>query len=95
MSTKLKIMQITGDNRKILDLEDAPEEVLMDFCGMILRHHNLRNPDSQSLLKQLNAALKKKSEKDSTGKHVFARYYLKAAVEEIESILNKLTKQED
>ena len=95
MITNLKIMQRTGDIEKILNLEDAPGEVLMDFCRMILRHHNLRNPESQSLLRQLNAALKLKSEKDPTGNHAAARYYLKAAVEEIESILNKLTKQED
>ena len=94
MSTNIKMLQISGDKEIILDLEDAPDVVLMDFCRIILRHHDLRNPESQNFLRQLNAALKVKSEKEPAGSHASERYYLKEAIAEIDNILNRLAQEE-
>ena len=88
----IKILQSNGVDEEILDLKDAPEFVLVDFCYTVLRHHDLRDAGSQNLLRQLNQALKAKSEMGPADDNASDRRSISKAIEEIDSILDRFTK---
>jgi len=90
MSTNIKIIQNPGDDEKILDLEDTPEIVLIEFSTMIIRHRDLSDPYWQSVLREFNDAIKVKLEKMTDDSCLYDRRSLMEGVAEIENHLNML-----
>jgi len=52
-----------GNDETIMDLEDTPDFVLVQFCSMILRHRDLRDPEHRQKVQGIVSALKAKAEK--------------------------------
>jgi hypothetical protein len=89
----LKMVMKSGGKEQVLDLEDTPELVLIQFCNLILRHHDLRNPDSRTLLRETLNALKVKAELKSPEPYTVSRETLKQDIAEIEDLLKQFDEE--
>jgi len=87
----LKMIKESGGEEQILDLVEAPEFILVQSCDLILRHRDLRNPDTQSFLQQVVDALKIKSEEKSRDlAFSFSREDIKEYISGIEEVLDSV-----
>ena len=86
----LQMRMNSGDDEQILDLVDVPEVVLVQFCDLLLRKQDLRNPDARYMLQEIVRALKAKVEEAPTDPADFYRTDLKAQIAQIEDLLEQL-----
>ena len=80
------------DNEQVMELVDTPEFVLVQFCNLILRHRDIRNPDVRYRVQETINALKIKAERtpDPDDEPVtFNRYDLKNYIKDIEDLLKQ------
>jgi hypothetical protein len=87
----LQMKMVRGENEEIMDLVDTPEFVLVQFCDMVLKHQDMRNPEAQRLVRENIVALKIKAEKDSTDLVSFDRHNLKRYISGIEELLEQFS----
>jgi len=73
----------------VMELVDAPEIVLVEFCNMTLRHRDIRDPDIRHSVQEIINALKVKAGEKSDEPVTYNRYDLKNYVTEIEDLLKK------
>ena len=84
----------SGDNdEQVLDLVDVPEFVLQQFCEVILRRWDLRNPDARYALREFVNALKIKAEEKPVDQVVSDPYSLKAQIAKMEELLDKFDQE--
>jgi hypothetical protein len=76
-----------GEDEEVMELVDTPEFVLVQYCGMILRHRDIRIPTFHNMLAEIIAALKVKAEKEADGPGTFSRYDLKEYIKDVEGLL--------
>ena|GEM_PF-3220553 len=79
---------------EILELTETPEFVLIQFCDIIIRKQDLRNPDARYMLDETVNALKVKAEKEPYGYSPFDRKGLKEYIAHIEDLLIKFDQQQ-
>jgi hypothetical protein len=79
----------SGDEKQVLDLVDVPELVLVQFCDLILRKRDLRNPDTHKMLQEIVNALKVKAEKEPVDRIAYERCSLKESLAYIEDLLKQ------
>jgi hypothetical protein len=90
MVTKMLQMSMkSGDEEQVLDLTDVPEFVLAQFCDLILRKQDLRNPDVRKMLRETVDALKSKAEKEPVDPVACERNSLKEGIADIEDLLKQ------
>jgi hypothetical protein len=87
VSWMLQMMWKSGDTEQVLDLVGVPEFVLVQFCDVILRKQDLRNPDARYMLRETVNALKVKAEEAPVGPAAFDRHSLKEQISRIEGLL--------
>ena len=74
------------EDKEVMDLVDTPEIVLVQFCDMILRHRDIRNPDVRQRVQEFINALKIKATKESAEPAAFDRYSLKSYITGVEDL---------
>ena len=82
-------MNADKEDEKVMDLADTSEFVLVEFCNMILRHRDIRNPEIRDRIQEIINALKVKSEKLSGEPAASNRYNLKNYIMGIEDLLKQ------
>ena len=87
----LQIVMNPGEDEEISDLADAPEIILVQFCTMILKHQDLRDPDVQKSLRELLDAMKARADTEPVGPGCYDRRYLKEDIARIEDLLDSLS----
>ena len=85
----LQMVWKSDGDEQVLDLVDTPEFVLVQFCEMILRHRDLRNPDARRMLRETTAALKVKAEKEPVDNFAYDRQILKENIAFVEGLLKQ------
>jgi hypothetical protein len=85
----LQMLMKSGDEEQVLDLVDVPEFVLAQFCDLILRKQDLRNPDVRKMLRETVDALKAKAEKEPVDPVAYERNSLKESIANIEDLLKQ------
>ena len=87
----LKMIYKAGENEeKVLELAETPEIVLLEFCDLIIRKQDLRNPDARNMLDENLNALRNKAEKEPDGNYTpFSRQDLKEYIAQIDDFLKK------
>jgi hypothetical protein len=88
------VMNLGTDNEKIMDLVDTPEFVLVQFCDLIIRRRDLRNPETHNRLTETVKALKIKAQEEASGPGTFDRYELKEYIAGIEDLLKQYPPQD-
>jgi len=83
----------TGDTERVVDLVEVPEFVLVQFCDLILRKQDLRNPDARYMLRETINALKVKAEEEPVGPATFERSSLKEQIAQIEGLLDQFDQE--
>jgi hypothetical protein len=91
----MQMIWITGDEKRVLELVDTPELVLVQFCNSILRHQDLRNPDARRMLRETVDALKVKAGQEPDSPLAMDRFELKEKLVEIEEALDKFDEKQD
>ncbi len=89
----LKIQVKSGDSEQILYMAEAPTLVLVQFSVSILRHRDLRNPDSRYVLREVLRGLKAKVEKGPVDSDNFDRYSLQMHISQIEDVLKQFEEE--
>ena len=89
----LQMSMKSGDDEQVLDLVEVPEFVLVQFCEMILRHQEMRNPDARYMLRETVNALKVKAEEAAVGPGTYDRYSLKGMIARIEELLDQFDQE--
>ena len=89
----LQMLMKSGDNEQVLDLAETPEFALVQFCDLILRKQDLRNPDARYILRETVSALKVKAEKEPSDPVAFYRTDLKAQIAQIEGLLEQFDQE--
>jgi hypothetical protein len=89
----LQMMMKSGDEEQVLDLAEAPEFLLIQFCEMILKHQDLRNPDARYMLREIVNALKIKAEKEPVDPVAFECCSLKEQLVQVEGLLNQFDRE--
>jgi len=85
----------SGDEEQVLELVDVPEFVLAEFCGLILRHQDLRNPDARRMLRDTVSALKVKAEQEPVDRVSLDRQSLKEDIAQMESLLKQFDQNDE
>jgi len=94
----LQLVMNSGDNdAQVIDLVDAPELVLFNFCDITLRRQDMKNPEAQRIVRQTIDALKVKATQEPVpvGPACINRYSLKEYITEVEKILERFTNKND
>ena len=81
------------DTEEVVDLVEAPEIVLLQFCDLILRKWDLRNPEVRNMLREMFNALKAKAEKKPDGPAAYSPYSLEEQIAHIEGLLDQLDQE--
>ena len=89
----LQMLWKSGDTEQVVDLVEVPEFVLVQFCDLILRKQDLRNPDARYMLRETVNALKVKAEEPPDGSAAFERHSLKEQIEQIEGLLDQFDQE--
>jgi len=84
-----------ADNEQVLDLVDVPEFVLVQFCDLILRRQDLRNPTVRDMLRDLASALKVKFEQKLVEQSMYNQQDLKDSINQIEELLRQLEQERE
>ena len=85
----LKMMMESGDTKQLMALTEVPAFVLEQFCDLILRKQDLRNPDVRYMLRETVNALKVKAEEPPDGPVAFERHSLKEQLVYVEGLLDE------
>ena len=85
----LQMLWKSGDTEKVVDLVEVPEFVLVQFCDVILRKQDLRNPEARYILRETANALKVKAEEPPDSPNAYSRHSLKEYVAQIERLLDQ------
>ena len=83
------VMNKGTDNEEVMDLVDTPEFVLVQFCDLILRRRDIRNPETRQGVQEIVNALKVKAEGNSDEPVTYNRYDLKNYITGIEDLLKQ------
>jgi hypothetical protein len=83
------VMKAGDKDEQVMELVDTPEFVLVQFCDLIVRKRDIRNPDTHNTLRETVDALKIKSNEEATGIGQFNRYDLKKFIAQIDDLLNQ------
>jgi hypothetical protein len=89
----LKMVWNSGDEEQVIELTETPEFVLINFCDIIIRKQDLRNPDVRYMLRETVNALKVKAEGEPDGYTPFDRRGLKEHIAQIEDLLKKFEQE--
>jgi len=89
----LQMLMKADGKEQVLDLVDVHEHVLMMSCDGILRNQDLRNPDTQYILRETTNALKVKLEREPDMGTNYHRGDLKKFIMQIDDLLTSI-KQE-
>jgi hypothetical protein len=89
----LQMLMKSGDEEQVLDLVDTPEFVLVQFCDLILRKQDLRNPDARKMLRETVYALKAKIAKEPVDHIAYERNNLKENIAYIEDLLRQFNQE--
>jgi hypothetical protein len=76
-----------AEDEEVMELVDTPEFILVQYCGMILRHRDIRIPQFHNMLSEIIGALKVIAEKEADGPGTYNRHVLKDYVKDIEELL--------
>ena len=92
----LQMLMKTGDKEEtVLELTETPEFVLIQFCDVIIRKQDLRNPDTRYVLDETLNALRVKAEREPDGYTPFSRQDLKEFIAMIDELLKKSDQEQN
>jgi hypothetical protein len=93
----IKMVMNPGDEEQVYDLKETPSFLLVQFSESIIRHQDLRNPQTQNTLREFVDALKAKE--DNSTKDGFTcsinigRSELKEIITTIENLLERVSEE--
>ena len=91
----LQMVWKADDKEQVLELVETPTMILIQFCDLMIRKQDLRNPDVQYMMRENINALKIKAEKEPDDCYTpFNRRELKEYITQVEGLLMKFEQEQ-